>query len=532
MVKKGYDPNSYGLIYYGNRAPSDVYIPVGYDSGLIKYIHNPLSFNSDVETSNPHYNDIPSYKVFVREVSVKGIITNDESNMIERRLVPIKAGPNVENENPYDYAKELEAIEHRPEEEPPKLEPWRLDYVPDIPVYTEINLSDLPDIDYTSSQPISISIADGSSISVPLPYLIDERRPVSDQDKIIIEKITNYSNGFRCKIKFGGQDILADYTEQPRQMAIVDDQQHYMLTDYSQDYQIRNTQAFQIVPEMINDTLQGFGLNVPLDLLDGITNIIDVFLNSALGRVNLNTFNETMNVYWFNSHIQYLLHGAIAVEGDEALDAYWDQYEVEINERFEEEGRYRIDEILSQMGYTQEEKDEVFALIGDDVRSAPDIITEHMEQRELFDDEMAIDLVRILVIISLIQNPESILNVLQDYLLYDARIDDRTRLSDNFGGNVVENMLNKEFNQLITVSYPVADRVRTKSTIIEPRDYAENELHVFPINKTFDSFEDMKDLIEEEYPGELVKVDAEPVIRYGEYTEEFIGIIERGLLTL
>lgn len=461
MVEKGYDPNSFGLIFRGATKPDDNYIPVEIESGLIKFVYNPLKFSPTTATVNPYHKAIPDFKIFIRNISVRGIITNGESSTIDTRLVPIKAGPNLYGQSPYAYAQTLQSIPNVPDGGLPNLEPWRLDYIPDMNPVAAIDISLLKNIDLTSSSGITVSAAGGGSISVPMSFLLDENRITKDQNLIRVEKVSHYANGFRYKLSFAGQEVYDDYTEQPRQMAVLSNQQTHLLNEYETEKQLREISAFQIIPEIIMDVFSG-----------NVAGISELITDTFKGIFSLTVGNLSSSM----------------------LESIWTIFEV----MFPGENPERPEE------------------------------TAKVE----FTDEMADTFMKAFVVFGAITNPKSIMDMFYEYFLYEAKIMDRSRNSTNVGGNVVEDMLNKEVNQLLTISYPVANSVQTKTETIYPKDFAENEPHTYAINKVYTNYEEFVREISELYPGELLFFDGEPVMTYGNYTSELQKLINKGLLLL
>lgn len=126
----------------------------------------------------------------------------------------------------------------------------------------------------------------------------------------------------------------------------------------------------------------------------------------------------------------------------------------------------------------------------------------------------------------------SVLGAFLAYGLREAGFDDMKNQHNHLGGTVIENPVGESLENLLSISYPIAKQINTGLTsngVIKPGDYATGNLKSFQINKRFASMQAALDFIEQEYTvGELVKIDAEPVISYGNYTDKFKRVLSLG----
>lgn len=295
-IPKGWDPSSLGLVRKGDNPGDERFTPVEFDGRIIWALH-PKYFNESTlnEVFQPYKDSgitvINNDEVFVKNISIRDVKTNNHSTSVNRYFAPVYGGRNFMNKDgltPYEFALVLEeinidaskiealfdwvmgqdfsglsreevlrlsweyVIEKDNESYPLHIqeafkkvkgfEPWRLNYTPTLfqdgePVTDiEIDIRDIPDIDLNSGDSITINLGDGNSISYPLPNIlsaIDEGHHIL---KIKVE--SKHMHGFWYTAEFGGRTIQGRYSFELAQKAIISDYKEHMLKNVNREIMI------------------------------------------------------------------------------------------------------------------------------------------------------------------------------------------------------------------------------------------------------------------------------------------------------
>lgn len=125
----------------------------------------------------------------------------------------------------------------------------------------------------------------------------------------------------------------------------------------------------------------------------------------------------------------------------------------------------------------------------------------------------------------------SILDGVMEYALRWAMLEDMKNTTSNVGGDFLTDALGKQIDMLLSIDYPIADEIQLVSgNTIKPGTFSVNETHNFKINSRFNGVTELLTEMNNNYPGQLVKVNGDLVFNYGKYNEYFLSLVSKGAL--
>lgn len=306
-IPKGWDPSSLGLVRKGDNPNDSRFTPVEFDGRVIWALH-PKHFNE--ATLNDIFSKyqesgiatITNDEIFVKDINIKGVKTNNHSTTINRYFVPVYAAKNFMGDynSPAEYAQLLEnayldldmlktmgyegdglinniaeismdelatiartigGVQYDENGEPigeiRGYEPWRLNYTSslfktgEVHKIIEIDMKDLPGIDLNSSDNVSVKFADGNSLSYPLPNIMAGED--NDNHKLRIQVRSTHMHGFWYTAEFAGRTIQGKYSQELAHKAIVSEYSEHMLKNGYREILIHISRLYNTAKDVLSN---------------------------------------------------------------------------------------------------------------------------------------------------------------------------------------------------------------------------------------------------------------------------------------
>lgn len=119
----------------------------------------------------------------------------------------------------------------------------------------------------------------------------------------------------------------------------------------------------------------------------------------------------------------------------------------------------------------------------------------------------------------------STLDAVLQFALRSEMFEDMGNQHNNIGGDILHDALGQDLDVLVTVSYPIQKKLDANLVL---GDFEVNRPRSFDVYRVFNSVKSAYDFCKDNFKGNIVNIDMEPRIEYGEYSKYFKQIIDRG----